>query len=284
MQFVRTLVCVSSLAIGSVAYAQDPQTPPPEGTPAPAPAPAAAATAAPAGGGGYMGPELNRTLTMPQGGIEGELGLIITHPSAGDTGLSLGLGGRYGIMPNLNAGMALAFTLAPSGDFNTFVVNGEYEFLSGNGMMGAARVDLGAQKLGTTAFALGIGLPFKYMITPMISFVSSSQYMLAPFGLGLGSDILFFDFASGGTVVNLNIPVGLLVQFTPMIAAEVNTGFALVHTSAADAKFVPLALTLEANLNMGGVGIDPYFTFALPGSTDAYSDLLMFVIGARLHL
>jgi hypothetical protein len=240
-----------------------------------------------------MGPELNRTLTMPQGGIEGELGLIITKPSAGDTGFAMVLGGRYGIMPNLNAGALIAFTLAPSGDFNSFLVNAEYEFLSGNGMMGAGRVDLGATKLGggmasETGFDIGLGLPFKYIITPMIAFVSGSQYSFNSFGLGLGSDILFFTLASDIKQITLNIPVGILVQFTPMIAGEVNTGFALVHSSAGnisvDSKFVPLALTLEANLNMGGVGLDPYFTFALPGSTDDYGGTLQFIIGARLHL
>jgi hypothetical protein len=289
MRFVRTLVCVSSLAFGSVAYAQDPQTPPPEGTPAPAPAPAAAPAVA--AGSGYMGPELNRTLTMPQGGIEGELGLIISHPSAGDTGISLALGGRYGIMPNLNAGLMLSFALAPSADFSTFLVNAEYEFLSNGMMMAAGRVDLGATKIGggaggsVTAFDFGLGLPFKYVITPMIAFISGSQYAFSPFGIGVGSDILFFEFASGGTVTNLNIPVGLLFQFTPMVAAEFGTGFSLVHSGDVNLKFVPINLTLEANLNMGGVGLDPYFTFSIPGPTEGgYADTLVFIIGARLHL
>lgn len=239
-----------------------------------------------------MGPELNRTLTMPQGGIEGELALPITHVT-GSTGVGLALGGRYGIMPNLNAGAMLAFTLSPNGDFNVFTVNAEYEFLSGNGMMGAARVDLGASKLGggmvsETGFDIGLGLPFKYMITPMIAFISGSQYSFNAFGLGSGSDILFFTLASDITVINLNIPVGILVQFTPMIAGELNTGFALVHASSGgfstDTKFVPLALTVEGNLNLGGVGLDPYFTFAFPGNTDDYGGTIQFIIGARLHL
>lgn len=291
MQFVRTLVCVSSLAIGSVAYAQDPQTPPPEGTPAPAPAPAAAATAAPAGSG-YMGPELNRTLTMPQGGIEGDLALIIQRFSvsaggvtASSTGESLALGGRYGIMPNLNAGALLAFRLNPDANFTDFLVNGEYEFMPGSMMMVAGRVDLGVTHSdGGNAFDLGLGLPFKYVLSPMLAFVSGSQYMITAFGPIPNNDILFFEFASGGTVVGLNIPLGVIAQVTPMFNVQASTGFALLHTSAADEKFVPINLTAAANLNVGGIGIDPYFTFNIEGLTDDYGSLMNFLIGARLHL
>jgi hypothetical protein len=296
MRFVRTLVCVSSLALGSVAYAQDPQTPPPEGTPAPAPAPAPAAAPAAAGGGGYMGPELNRALTMPQGGIEGDLALIInrfstTTPvgSVSSTGESLALGGRYGIMPNLNAGALLAFRLNPDANFTDFLVNGEYEFMPGSMMMVAGRVDLGVTHgTDSNAFDLGLGLPFKYVLSPMLAFVSGSQYMITAFGPIPNNDILFFEFASGGTIVGLNIPLGVIAQITPMFNLQGSTGFALLHTSAADEKFVPINITAAANLNVGGIGIDPYFTFNIEGAVgnDAFGfgDFMNFLIGARLHL
>jgi hypothetical protein len=293
MRFVRSIVCVSSLALGSVAYAQDPQTPPPEATPAPAPA-KAADTAAPAGSG-YMGPEINRALTLPQGGIEGELALIITRFSvatpvgtASSTGEAMVLGGRYGIMPALNAGAELSFNLNPDANFNTFLVNGEYEFMPGSMMMAAGRVDLGvthtsAGMVSSNAFDLGLGVPFKYVLTPMFAFISGSQYSIAPFGFSPSSDILFFQFGDS-TAVGLNIPVGLLAQIHPMFAAQFRTGFSLVHTSAADTKFVPINFDLISNLNAGGVGIDPYFSWSIAGNTDDYSALMSFFIGARVHL
>jgi hypothetical protein len=287
MRFVRSLVCVSSLALGSVAYAQDPQMPPPEGTPAPAPAPAPAPMAM---GSGYMGPEINRALTMPQGGIEGELGLVIQRFSVAtpigtvsSTGESLDLGFRYGVMPQLNAGALLAFRLNPDANFSTFLVNGLYEFMPGSMMMVAGRVDLGVTHgSSTNAFDLGLGLPFKYVLTPMFAFISGSQYNVDVFGAG-GSDILFFNLGDA-TVINFNIPVGILAQIHPMFAAQFRTGFSLVHTDGGDAKFVPINIDLIGNINAGGVGIDPFFTLNIAGNTDDYTALMSFIIGARVHL
>ena len=69
-----------------------------------------------------------------------------------------------------------------------------------------------------------------------------------------------------------------------MFAAQFRTGFSLVHTSAADTKFVPINFDLISNLNAGGVGIDPYFSWSIAGNTDDYSALMSFFIGARVHL
>jgi len=295
MRFVRSIVCDSSLALGSVAYAQDPQTPPPEGTPAPAQAPAKDTSAPAAAAGSYMGPEINRPLTMPQGGIEGELAIPITRfsvdtpiGSVSSTSESMALGTRYGIMPQLNAGAELSFVLNPDANFNTFLVNGEYEFMPGSMMMAAGRVDLGvthtsAGMTSANAFDLGLGVPFKYVLTPMFAFISGSQYSLAPFGFSASSDILFFQFGDA-TAIGLNIPVGLLIQPHPMFAAEVRTGFSLVHTDAADTKFVPLVFDFIGNVNAGGVGIDPYFSWAIAGNTESYTSVMTFIIGARVHL
>jgi hypothetical protein len=203
----------------------------------------------------------------------------------------MALAGRYGIMPNLNAGAMLAFELNPDANFSNFLVNGEYEFMPGSMMMAAGRVDIGVTHTGgmtsSNAFDLGLGVPFKYVLTPMFAFISGSQYNIVPFGGIGGTDILFFGFGDS-TTIGLNIPVGILAQVHPMFDVQVRTGFSLVHQSAGgvstDSKFVPLNFDLIGNLNMGGVGIDPYFTLGIAGSTDDYTALMTFLIGARVHL
>src|SRR5262249_20824887 len=106
---------------------------------------------------------------------------------------------------------------------------------------------------------------------------------ITSFGPLLTQDILFFQL-SDSNVIGLNIPVGVLAQIAPMFAAQVRTGFALLHDSQSDRKFVPLNFDLIGNLNLGGIGLDPYFTFSLAGNTDDYTALMNILVGVRAHL
>jgi len=217
---------------------------------------------------------LERPLILVPLMAEPEFALNIgNNPAQTSEGLAIGF--NMGVIDKLQAGAAITFPVNPNADFGSFLVNAQYGVLD----FANARLDLGATKYSagmtsSTGFSFGIGLPLKYKLAPMFAVTSGSQYSTA-----FGSDIFYLTAVSGATIWSFGVPIGILVQPHEMIALQARSGFRIVKVGDLDAaKYVPVGVDLFVNIIQM---IDVFFTFELPGNTDAYSDERDFVIGAR---
>jgi hypothetical protein len=257
---------------------------------------------------------VDRPFMRPKGKITagGDFNLLRISGEMGE-GLTLDyitLNAAYGITDQINVGLLYAVTLG--------LGDGDAEFVGPLSLWGGYQIkhDVKMSVAATGAFAvdldntdnmgIGLGLGFRYMVTPKIGVFTGGPYGPGPVGGGgFGGGPLGGLFGPGGHLnisladngpITFDIPVGAMFQATPQLAIHAMTGLASIALSNSpytdDMGEEKSAIIFGADyipLSIGGLFavnemIDVVANFNLPDLKEAQFDLYIFSIGARAHL
>lgn len=213
-----------------------------------------------------------RPLTTPASQITvgGDVGFLIV-PDV-DTGIGLGISGRYGVDDKIEVGAAYGLSLAPEfeakGDFQ---VEGAFNIMEGN-LAVAANATTGYDLLGETVDPLGVGARVRFRLNDTLAITSPGSQL----SIALDGD---------PKPITLGIPVGVAFQASPQIYAFVNTEIANISISNSETKvfgsdYIPLNV---------GAFFSPSNTMDLGASIAWFdlkeaSDTFAIFLSGRLHM
>src|SRR5262249_29114076 len=237
--------------------------------PAPAPAQPRPAEAPPP----YPGPFLDRPLVLPPSIWQPELRSLVVDQDkkAVRTLLSAGVDGSP--LDSLQVGALATFQAGPTADFRSLLVNAQYPTLDEISM----RLDAGIARTVTAVtmpnlvvvnqveyeFVGGAGLPFKHTISSHLALTSGS-----PTSFRWPDGILTWEIKSSGSSGKFGLPLGLLWQLHPRVAAELRSGFRMDVAVVRVATYVPLTFEVMGHL---GSRFDAGASFEMPGDTNNYT-------------
>ncbi|MBI2374345.1 MAG: hypothetical protein HYV07_10160 [Deltaproteobacteria bacterium] len=180
-------------------------------------------------------------------------------------GVSLGIGGAYGIMDNLEIGtLLIPLGISPEGGFGDMQLYGRYRFLSGDF---SAAAQLTIQIPTSSVFGLGFGLPISAMLGPDLKLLS-----------GVELEVVF---ASPSALVNLDLPVTFLAKVAETARLGVRTGLFMADLDT-DGVSVPLGVLVE--IDAGPATIVPAFVWPyFLNSTGATLGTFLVNLGARFE-
>lgn len=171
---------------------------------------------------GYPQAVIDRPRVLPKGVLEATADVGIARISieglGSATGVGLGLSGRYGIAPKLDATLSYGFSLKEfeiKGDLGLDV---QYSLAESEKMGVAARVSTGYSVVGEAFSGVALGLNLIYRVTPKI-------------GVGTNGGHLVLGFADGVKPVSLNLPVQVEFQANEKINVFLATQIATIGLS-----------------------------------------------------
>src|SRR5512134_1084333 len=225
----------------------------------------------------YPGDFVARPLILPPWLAQPGLNFGVNN-APGVTGTQLAASFDIGLMEKLQAGATIGFPLNnPDPTFGSFFANAQYgiaEFANVRLDVGAVKVAPGVPAMGaaggSTGFAFGVGAPIKYRLNDMFAITSGRPYAWA-----VGDDIITMQFVNSQTFGFVHIPVGVLAQLHPMVAASLRVGgrFGIADAKKANGDTIiqiPVGVDLLVNALKD---LDLGLSFDLPGDKDAYADL-----------
>jgi hypothetical protein len=263
---------------------------------------------------------IDRPLTLPAGATEFNVLFNDSSWSQGGGSVSGQAGAasiEYGFTSAVQGGVTVALPVSPGFSFGTVVGTGVFTASPTT----ALRIDAGAESVGSSSIGNGkytllfggFGVPLKFRLDDRFAFVSGSAaaFRFAHFtNLGANGAALYegtstFDFAGAdlfsvvhsttsgvnGTVIQINAPIGVLLQIVEPLSVTLSTGYhALIATGGGTtgvSHYIPLGADVVLSPNPS---LDIGVSLALAGTvSDAsganlgYGDIKNFALWVRLR-
>ena len=231
-----------------------------------------------AGAGEWSESWIDRPLVLAPRMVQANLGVDVTNAAIGSgnaTGESMSAAFDIGIVPRVQAGIALTFPVNPAA-FGSALADVQF----GLSDQANLRFDAGVARGGFTGgplesmaniYEFGLGVPIKVKLAQGVAFISgrtSAAGFARPLalagdggGLAFGASPFFMSeslFAvgindNGVASYTANAPVGLLIAPHERVAIALHTGYRYAHSgsqsgSGRDLNFVPFGGDLMFNL------------------------------------
>ncbi|TMB11050.1 MAG: hypothetical protein E6J66_10080 [Deltaproteobacteria bacterium] len=166
------------------------------------------------------------------------------------------LGLDVGVTDEVQLGLSAAPRIAPNGGFDHLAIRTTY--LAHEHV--AVRLDTGVYDTRvhgeTPGFAGGIGMSLRIpLLAERVALISGRFTGLPPIGprfspwpsLSFADDLVTIDVNGRVRTASVGIPLGVLVQVVPLLAAQVRAGYRHVFGAYSSADYVPIGVDLLAS-------------------------------------